>query len=74
MAVVFPTLVGEIAKRGIKKTTIAERLGISTRSLYSKLSGETSFTWEEVCAITGFFFPDLDPTTLFRRASDQESA
>ena len=74
MTVVFPTLVGEIAKRGIKKTTIADRLGISTRSLYSKLSGETSFTWEEVCAVTNFFFPDLDPTTLFRRAGDQDSA
>lgn len=67
MAAVFPNLAAEIARRGIKKATIAEKLGISQRSLYSKLSGETSFTWEEVCAIRDIFFPDMDPTSLFYR-------
>ena len=67
MAAVFPNLAAEIARRGIKKVTIAEKLGISPRSLYSKLAGETSFTWEEVCAIREAFFPDMDPTSLFYR-------
>lgn len=67
MSVVFPNLAAEIAKRGIKKTSIAERIGVSTRTLYSKLKGETSFSWEEVCAIKDCFFPDMDQETLFKR-------
>lgn len=72
MTVIFPTLVGEIAKRGIKKSVIAERLNISERSLYNKLSGISSFTWEEVCTITNNFFPDMDSTRLFTRADDTQ--
>lgn len=71
MAVVFPNLIAEIAKRGIKKTAIAERIGVSTRTLYSKLGGETSFSWEEVCEIKNCFFPDMDQETLFKRADDK---
>lgn len=67
MAVVYPVLVGEIAKRGIKKTVIANRIGISTRSLYSKLAGETSFSWDEVCEIRDCFFPDINQSELFQR-------
>ena len=64
----YPILVGEIAKRGIKKTAIAKQLGISERTLYNKLSGNVSFTWDEVIAINSCFFPDFDPTQLFARA------
>lgn len=70
MMIVFPNLIAEIAKRGIKKTSIAERIGVSTRTLYSKLSGETSFSWEEVCKIRDCFFPDMDQETLFKRADN----
>jgi hypothetical protein len=67
MSVAYPTLAGEIAKRGIKKSIIAERIGLSQRSLYNKLSGSVSFTWDEAMTITKIFFPDLDPTALFER-------
>lgn len=70
MAAVFPNLVAEIARRGIKKTSIAEQIGVSSRTLYSKISGETSFTWEEVCAIKDYFFPDMDQRTLFKRTDE----
>ncbi len=73
MIAVYPTLVGEIAKRGIKKSAIAKCVGISERALYNKLSGSVSFTREEVMAINTCFFPDFDPTSLFARA-DQDSA
>lgn len=56
MSIVYPTLVGEIAKRGIKKSAIADRLGISEKALYNKLSGVTSFTWNEVQSINKVFF------------------
>mgnify|MGYP006079344765 FL=1 len=73
MATVFPVLIGEIAKRGIKKNAIAKRLGIANRTLFSKLSGETSFTWDEVCRMQECFFPDLDVTTLFQRDESQSA-
>lgn len=68
MLAVYPTLIGEIAKRGIKKSAIAKHLGISERTLYNKLYGVASFTWEEVLTINTSFFPDFDPTSLFARA------
>ena len=67
MVSAYPTLLGEIAKRGIKKSAIARQVGISERSLYSKLGGKVSFTWDEVLAINTCFFPDYDPATLFAR-------
>ena len=72
METVYPALVGEIAKRGVKKSVIANRIGISERALYNKLSGKASFKWEEVCTINRCFFPDIDPNTLFARAADND--
>lgn len=63
--VYYPTLAGEIAKRGIKKKTIAEHLGICNKSLNNKLSGRVPFTWEEVKLIRSQFFPDMSPDDLF---------
>ena len=62
---VFPTLIAEIAKRGIKKHTIAQQLEISDRTLRKKLLGETSFTWPEVQMICYTFFPDIPIEQLF---------
>ena len=71
MKAVFPELVGEIAKRGIKKSAIVKQLGISERAFYNKLYGTSSFTWNEVCTIIDCFFPDLDAKTLFARAEPE---
>lgn len=57
--VMYPVLEGQIAARGIKKTAIAKRIGCSERSLYSKLSGKTQFTWAEVRDMNKTFFPDM---------------
>lgn len=76
MPVVYPTLIGEIAKRGIKKTAIASHLGISGRCLYNKLCGVSSFTWEEICSMTDCFFPDmsLKKEVLFAKSDARDSA
>lgn len=71
MLAVYPILAGEIAKRGIKKTVIAEQLGITSRSLHNKLTGVASFSWEEACKINDCFFPDMDPKTLFQKADSR---
>ena len=72
MKPVYPNLVGEIAKRGIKKSVIAERIGISERTLYNKLYGIAEFTWPEIRTINSCFFPDMDKDTLFALAEDLE--
>lgn len=74
MVPIYPTLIGEIAKRGIKKNAIARQLGISERTLYNKLYGIAEFTWPEVLSINSCFFPDYDLASLFARAEQQGSA
>lgn len=65
----FPTLSGEIARRGIKKKAIAEALDICNRSLNNKLNGRVPFTWDEVKRMRSQFFPDMTPDELFRTDS-----
>ncbi len=71
MTVAYPVLIGELARRGIKKNTIAKHIGISERALYNKLSGNVSFTWDEAITIKDSFFPDIDPQRLFARAKKE---
>ena len=74
MKVVYPNLIGEIAKRGIKKSVIAAHIHISERSLYNKLSGIAPFTWDEICKINDCFFPDMDKNDLFYKNDDPKTA
>ena len=69
---VYRILVGEIAKRGIKKKAIAESIGICGKSLNNKLNGTSPFTWPEVVTIRERFFPDMDTDYLFA-TTDQAS-
>lgn len=70
--VYYPNLVSELAKRGIKKTSVANSLGICDKSLRNKMTGKVAFTWPEVQAIRKLFFPDLDPGYLFETMKDQK--
>ena len=63
--VVYPTLLGEIAKRGIKKKEIAKSIGVCDKTLHNKLNGKVPFTWPEVQKIRNTFFPDLSSDRLF---------
>lgn len=54
-----------ILERGIQKSVIARRIGVTEKTLKKKLNGETPFTWEQVCAIQRIFFPDQNKDTLF---------
>lgn len=68
--VTYPNLAAEIAKRGVKKSSIASALGISGRTLYNKMAGLAPFTWSETCTIQHVFFPDMDKDELFRSRED----
>ena len=71
LKVIYPELIGGLAKRSITKAKVAETLGISSRSLYSKLVGDTDFTLTEANIIQSQFFPDMRHDDLFRRSDDQ---
>ena len=71
MRVVYPELVGGLARNSIKRKEVATALGITPRTLYSKLVGETDFTLSEANLIQHRFFPDMDKDVLFKRADDQ---
>lgn len=71
LKVIYPELIGGLAKRSITKTKVAETLGITSRALYSKLVGNTDFTLSEANIIQSQFFPDVRQEDLFRRADDQ---
>lgn len=64
----YPALEREIAGRGIKKKTIAESIGVCSKSLNNKLSGRVPFTCPEVFTIKNRFFPDMTLEVLFSRS------
>ena len=74
MKIKFPVLVGLIAARGIKKKSIATKLGISERSFYNKLTGIAPFTWEETGIIQTVFFPDKTKEELFAVSIPEDEA
>lgn len=63
----FPILEAAIFDRGIKKKVIAEKLNISAKALSNKLSGKSTFTWDEVVTLKCVFFPDIAPERLMSR-------
>ena len=67
----YPTLEAKIAENGYAKKDIANELGISQRSLMSKLSGNVDFWWKEV-EILCRLFPDITPFILFSHESDND--
>lgn len=65
MKIAYPVLVGKIAERGIRKTAIADRIGVYRSTLSAKLSGERPFTFQEAVTIKQAFFPDISLEELF---------
>lgn len=62
----FPMLEAEISKNGITKKYIAEKIGISPRSLSCKLAGKTDLWWKEIQVIQSIF-PNVPAEQLFSR-------
>ena len=68
LVAMYPELIGEMAKRRLTQTSVAKEIGISSRTLYSKLSGKTAFTLSEANLSHAAFFQDMDKEFLFSRA------
>lgn len=54
----------QLARKGVKKAELAERLGITYTSLYRKIREDGKFTREEMATIIDFLQID-DPTSIF---------
>lgn len=68
----FPNLESEIAKRGILKKDIAQKLGITQRTFTKKLNGEIDFWWNEILTIYEIF-PEVPPHLLFKHKEDKSA-
>ena len=66
--VVYPVIVCQARRRGIRMEEIAAHIGISTEELHRKLCGKTTLFPHEACAVQMEFFPDVDLETLTWRA------
>lgn len=66
--VLFPVLIGEMAKREVPKRALADSIGVCYKALNNKLNGKAPFTWPEVKVIRQEFFPDIPIEKLFAQA------
>lgn len=73
MVYAYPELVAKMARQRVSRKALAAGIGISTRTLYDKLTGETDFTLSEATEIHRRFFPDTDKDTLFKPAGKEDT-
>ena len=66
----YPTLIAELARRGIKQKDVTALLGISIGSLYRKLHGRSPWLLEEALKLHRELFSDTDFMALFARADN----
>ena len=63
----YPNLRGEMARKNITLTKLAEELGIRLGTLSSKNAGKTPFTLDEAMAIKEALKTDIPLEELFER-------
>lgn len=61
----FPNLEAEMARMGIQRKDLAEKLGVRPATISDKINGKFPFTLDEVVAIKKSFFPNLSLEYLF---------
>lgn len=66
----YSFLRGEMIKADITIASLADKVGVSEKTMRNKLNGETDFTWKEALKIRNIVNPDMKMETLFR--SDEE--
>ena len=61
----YRELLGEMVKKGLTKKRLAEKLGVTEKTLFNKLNGKTDFTWNEVKRIRSIVSPTSSLEKLF---------
>lgn len=63
----YQILRGEMVKKGLAISELANLIGINERTLRNKMKGETEFTWTEVCKIHSLVNSDMSKDELFTK-------
>lgn len=63
----YRELLGEMVKHGITRKMLADKLGITSKTLFNKINGKTDFTWEEVKKIRSIVAPTKTLDELFKK-------
>ena len=61
----FNNLRAEMARAGITEKQVAAKIGLSTKTFYSRMAGRTRFQYKEVLEIRDAFFQGLSLNYLF---------
>ncbi len=61
----YRILKGEMVKIGLPISDLAQKIGVSEKTLRNKLNGCTDFTWSEVLAIKKIVNPEMKIEELF---------
>lgn len=61
----FPELIGEMAKRGEYQGTLAKLLGVTPETINNKMAGKTKWTISEMALISNHYSRDKEE--LFKR-------
>lgn len=62
----YRELLGEMVKKGVSRKILAEKMGITEKTLFNKLTGKTEFTWSEVKIIRNLVSPEKTLEELFK--------
>lgn len=62
----YRCLKGEMVKSGLSIAVLAEKVGVSEKTMRNKLHGRTEFTWSEINKIKGFVAPNMLLEELFK--------
>lgn|GEM_PF-362466 len=63
----YPNLKAEMARLCLKKKDIAEKTGLSVRTVYKKMDGESCFTIDEALIIRDTYFKKMSLDYLFSK-------
>lgn len=63
----FPNLEAEMARLGIQRKDLAEKLDVRQATISDKLNGKFSFTLDEALQVKEEFFPNLPLEYLFSK-------
>lgn len=66
----YPRLEEEIKRKGVKKTEIAQALGVDEVTIWHKTRGKRKFTVDQAIYIQKTWFPDVPIDVLFQHDSE----
>lgn len=70
----YSHLRGEMFRAKITVTELADRIGVTEKTLRNKINGISDFTWPEACAIRDIVSPGAKMEDLFKNDAEVVNA